>query len=255
MTNGRGRESGFALLLAILALVLLASLGLTLATQTSTELQIATNYRWGQQAYYNAELGLELAKNYLLDVDLAAVLPTARGVSPLPEPYGTERYNRTGMSGEPSRNFENEGCDTVGNEGFGAVLDIPTLAFPLQNMNVVNIGGNSFPVDINPVTPTLNGTFTVWIRRPLVVNAAAGGVIDDPGYMQAILTAEGTAPYALAGTGFTQSRRAVRYLDATIFKVLAGCGQGNQEGNTAEGTAAETCTFTNTGVNLVGGAN
>ena len=43
-------ESGFALVLAILSLMLLTFLGLTLATTTSTELQIATNYRWSQQA-------------------------------------------------------------------------------------------------------------------------------------------------------------------------------------------------------------
>jgi len=50
----RGHERGFALILAILALMLLTFLGLTLATSTSTELRIATNYRWNQQALYNA---------------------------------------------------------------------------------------------------------------------------------------------------------------------------------------------------------
>ena len=42
---------GFALILAILAHAP-EFLGLTLATTTSTELQIATNYRWSQQARY-----------------------------------------------------------------------------------------------------------------------------------------------------------------------------------------------------------
>ena len=50
-------EGGFALILAILALLLLTFLGLTLAATTSTELQIATNYRWSQQALYNARSG------------------------------------------------------------------------------------------------------------------------------------------------------------------------------------------------------
>jgi len=50
----RRSERGFALILAILSLMLLTFLGLTLATTTSTELQIATNYRWSQQALYNA---------------------------------------------------------------------------------------------------------------------------------------------------------------------------------------------------------
>ena len=50
----RRHEGGFALILAILALMLLTFLGLTLATTTSTELRIATNYRWNTQALYNA---------------------------------------------------------------------------------------------------------------------------------------------------------------------------------------------------------
>ena len=47
-----GTQSGFALVLALLALLLLTFLGLTLAVTTSTELQIATNYRWSEQARY-----------------------------------------------------------------------------------------------------------------------------------------------------------------------------------------------------------
>ena len=61
----KGREAGFALVVALLTLLLLTFLGLTLATTTSTELQIANNYRWSQQAYYNAEAGMELAKRFL----------------------------------------------------------------------------------------------------------------------------------------------------------------------------------------------
>ena len=43
-------ERGFALIVALLALVLLTFLGLTMTLTTSTELQISTNYRWSQQA-------------------------------------------------------------------------------------------------------------------------------------------------------------------------------------------------------------
>ncbi len=51
-------EQGFALVLAILALLLLTFLGLTLAVNTTTELQIATNFKWSQQALFNAEAGV-----------------------------------------------------------------------------------------------------------------------------------------------------------------------------------------------------
>ena len=62
VVDRRPGERGFALVLAILSLMLLTFLGLTLATTTSTELQIATNYRWSQQALYNAEAGIESAR-------------------------------------------------------------------------------------------------------------------------------------------------------------------------------------------------
>jgi hypothetical protein len=245
MTNGTRRESGFALILAILALVLLATLGLTLATQTSTELQIATNYRWSQQALYNAELGLELAKNQLIKVPLVSVLPYPRVTVPLPEPDVTAQFARNGQSGEPSRNFENEDCDTIGNMGFGAVLDMSSLAYPLQNKNTVEIGGNQYNVP---------GTFTVWIRRPLKYDATQAGMIDDDMMIQAILTVEGTAPYRQAGSRITQTRRAVRYLEAGVVTGTS-CSRGNQESGTATGAGAETCTWTNTGVNLAPGSN
>jgi Tfp pilus assembly protein PilX len=44
ITTGRARqESGFALIMALLSLMLLTFLGLTLAVSTSTETQIANN--------------------------------------------------------------------------------------------------------------------------------------------------------------------------------------------------------------------
>ena len=67
-THGRVAEGGFALILAMLSLLLLTFLGLTLAATTSTELQIASNQRWSQQARYNAEAGLQAAQIILRDI-------------------------------------------------------------------------------------------------------------------------------------------------------------------------------------------
>src|SRR5690349_5769224 len=83
----RGTESGqqgFALVLAILTLLVLTVLGLSLVATTSTEQQIAANYKWSQQALYNAEAGLEVGKVLLRDVggaDWSPILPAARGGS------------------------------------------------------------------------------------------------------------------------------------------------------------------------------
>ena len=74
----RRHEGGFALILAILALMLLTFLGLTLATSTSTELRIATNYRWNTQALYNAEAGIEAGKRALQNLSWLQILPAKR---------------------------------------------------------------------------------------------------------------------------------------------------------------------------------
>ena len=116
-------------MLAILSLMLLTFLGLTLAATTSTELQIATNYRWSQQALYNAEAGLQAAKLLLaqvavVDGDFRNILPTARA--------GSWSYGVTGAPGGPPvvvpaarsglRDYERMGCADRAGVGFGRVL-------------------------------------------------------------------------------------------------------------------------------------
>ena len=133
-------EAGFALIIALLALMLLTFLGLTLAMTTSTELQIATNYRWGQQALYNAEAGLDVARAILVRVgDGQLVLPDARAVTWDPSlttapagPSPTARFMA-------NRNFEGAPCDHWGNAtGFGQVLVDPNnAANPLENVNQI----------------------------------------------------------------------------------------------------------------------
>jgi len=124
----RGHERGFALILAILALMLLTFLGLTLATSTSTELRIATNYRWNQQALYNAEAGVEAGKRILQNLNWTRILPRAnRGTwnpaaltLPVAAP-ATTSYPLANVQG--TRNWEMGNCDKLGNGvGFGAIL-------------------------------------------------------------------------------------------------------------------------------------
>src|SRR5512139_1916849 len=103
----RAGESGFALLLAILSLMLLTFLGLTLAATTSTELQIATNYRWSLQAFYNAEAGIEAGKRVLQNVNWRAAMPAARGswAPPTTTPVPTTNQPVPPFAGA-TRNFE-----------------------------------------------------------------------------------------------------------------------------------------------------
>jgi hypothetical protein len=200
-------QAGFALVLAMLALMLLTFLGLALTMTTSTELQIATNYRWSQQAYYNAEAGIELGKRYLRQIEWNVVLPTSRSSADMGSapPWS---MSRPGASGEASRNFENAACDTGvsgGNQGFGVVFDNPTFASPFQNTS-------SF------FGQALTGSFTVWVRRPLVWDSGASMYVDNPNNNLLILTAEGTAPYRGA-SAIAIANRAIRILEVQLQRV------------------------------------
>src|SRR6185503_6442223 len=81
-------ERGVALVLAILALLLLTFLGLTLTATTSTEVQIANNFRWSQQALYNAEAGMEAARRLITTATPAVILPGFRPSSWDPQTGG-----------------------------------------------------------------------------------------------------------------------------------------------------------------------
>ena len=213
----RAGEQGFALILAILALMLLTFLGLTLATSTSTELQIATNYRWSQQALYNAEAGLEAARIVLSNVaDTAtqwtAQLPAARG-GPW-APGGAPAPAETPVG----RDFFRSDCDDRAGIGYGRVVDDGAVRYE----NVDSFEGQ-----------TLNGAFTIWIRRPLRVNNA-GEYSDDTRNDALVVVAEGVAPYTGTGDAFTRARQAVRVLE-TRFALALGtegepCGLGKMQG-------------------------
>jgi hypothetical protein len=256
-----GEEEGFALVLAILSLMLLTFLGLTLAATTSTELQIATNYRWSQQALYNAEAGVEAGKALLSAMTWSAVLPAPR-VGPLapsvcttptcwngtvdPTAAGQGTAPRfTGRSdawGNPARNFESWQCDKKGNGmGFGVVLDDGTAEAPYQYKDVV-------------FGQQLNGAFTLWVRRP--VHTRADGLLEDYGVDDdnLVLVSEGVAPYVGRGitSGLGTSTKAVQIIEVSLSHApgvtAGGCGtRGGQAGGSALGAGFDPCS------NLTGG--
>jgi hypothetical protein len=208
-------ERGFALVLAILSLMLLTFLGLTLATTTSTELQIATNYRWSQQALYNAEAGLEAARIVLSDVaDLAtgwnAQLPAARpgtwlqGAAPAP------------LDATVGRDFFRSACDDKGGVGYGRVLADATTRYE----NVA-----AFPA----------------------VGGVDGRYADDTDQSKLVIVAEGIAPYMGPGDAFTRSRQASRILETRYTLGLATAGdpclgtQAGQEGGSPMGENFNPC--------------
>ena len=229
----RAQEGGFALILAILSLMLLTFLGLTLATTTSTELQIATNYRWSQQALYNAEAGLEAARIVLSNV--AKDNPSA-GWGTLLYAARTTPWTPPSLPPAPSgtpagRDYERQGCDTTANVGYGRVIEDASTRYE----NVSTFADRS-----------LNGAFTIWIRRNLIVSNA-GAYTDDTRNDLGTIVAEGVAPYTGPGTAFTRSRQAVRVLEVQLALGLESLGdpclgaQAGQEGGSPMGENFNPC--------------
>jgi hypothetical protein len=231
--RGTHGESGFALILSLLTLLLLTFLGLTLAATTSTEMKIATNYRWSQQAYYNAESGLEIAKRLLREQTVWSIfVPAARtSVQMGSQPTWTA----TG------RDFENKDCDvaayvggSAGYQGYGVVLNL--VGYP-RFENVATFFGQS-----------INGSFTVWVRRPVQINSD-GSTQDYPSDDQLTITAEGTAPFqaAAAASNYAVQNRAVRVLEIDVQKQNANDCENlsGQAGNGPSGAGYDPCSNIN----------
>jgi hypothetical protein len=241
-----GPESGFALILALLTLMLLTFLGLTLATSTTTELRIATNYRWQQQALYNAEAGVEAGKALLRGMNWQTILPVPRDTpwdgitAPTVAGGGTSApFTRA------SRNFEGWQCDKRGNGmGYGVVLDDNGAAAPYQYKT-------------NVLSQSLNGAFTLWVRRPPFL-MPQGGTRDYGTTLPApntgdnnhlILVSEGVAPYTgaqMASSTLNAGNAAVQVIEVLLSRgstsASTPCGtRGGQAGQGSEGSGFSAC--------------
>lgn len=253
-TDGRrSQEGGFALILAILSLLLLTFLGLTLAATTTTELQIAANQRWGQQARYNAEAGLQAAQVILRDIaaqdggSLAQAmhqihLPpyntgwTDVGAPTLPPPPAPRPGPATDQWGVAARQWENYLCSAHnGRAGYGNVLADASGNTLFQNVTTL-FGRN------------LNGSVTIWVRRP-VVPSESGQLNYDPSPGRVVVTAEGTAPYfgdVTQGANLRRRQQAVRVMETIMSINLpdepCDLGESGQEGLGADGANFARCT-------------
>lgn len=255
--TGAAGERGFALVLALLALMLLTMLGLALATSTTTEVQVATNYRWEQQALYNTHAGVALGKSLLRTMEWSQVLPPARGATwtldapatPPPPPVAP----RSDAFGNARRDYEHGECDARGGGvGYGVVLDDGTAAAPYQNKSTM-------------FGRTLNGAFTLWVKRPLVAGRE-GTFADDASTSDTlILTVEGRAPYdgSHAANATAAVNQSVHLMQVTLSRrpmdEIAQCGtRSGQAGGNAEGTNFSGCAAVGDGtaitVALGGGA-
>ena len=247
MSRNNSRESGFALILALLALTLLTTMGLALANSTSVELQIATNQRWSESARYNAEAGLEYAKSLLETTpDWGALLPPARVSSDwLPDAWAGTAPDAIPMFTNATRNFESYRCDKRGyGMGYGVVYDDGGAAGPEEYRS--EIGG-----------VVMNGAFTIWIRRPVMWSSGSGvgtTLQDYPSDDVLIVVSEGVAPYTgAANTGLLAAanrsvymvealltRKAAPVLDQSACNTRQGQAGGSSSGGNTSGCVALT---------------
>jgi hypothetical protein len=242
------RESGFALILALLSLALLTSMGLALANNTGVELQIATNQRWGESARYNAEAGIEYGKRLLLDApDWGLLLPAARVNSDWdPTAWSGSAPSVTPMFSNATRNFENFRCDKFGfGMGYGVVLDDGGALGPQEYISEV-------------AGATLNGAFTLWIRRPVMWsggNSTGTTLQDHPDDDVIMLVSEGVAPYTGAAANATGlaalnrstfvietllTRKGAPVLDQSACNTRQGQAGGSSSGGNTAGCVALT---------------
>lgn len=227
----QSRQSGSAFVISILVMFVLTVLGMALMLTTTTEVDIATNYRWGEMAFFHAEAGLEYAKNVLgeyrgrrKDGNLEYALPKARPkgkmandpeLGPLQTTASRDNQYSLPYPGDPSVRV------VVGKVLFDRVkgrhlqYDYFNPTQGLGGGQISGIGGIGQQDDIQ-------GTATIWVRRPIVPipPSAGGGLQDNPLHDEVIITSEGTAPnYETAATGRPS---ATRRLEMSIRIVTEG---------------------------------
>lgn len=219
---GSANEAGVAFVISILVLFVLTVLGLALMVVTATEAQIAVNHRWGEMAFYNADAGLELAKNVLASYSrepgaqqFQKALPQARlqGAMGSPPPGTAE-----------GRDYQYSVDDAPGVKVYiGKVLTDPGTGkryeFDFRKGKQAGLKGGDVDGDDNA---DVQGTVTVWVRRPIVAGR------DYEGNDRVVITAEGTAPNY---EGYAGRASALRRLEMTVRvqsgTVLASIGHAN----------------------------
>jgi hypothetical protein len=235
-------NEGSAFVISILVLFVLSVLGLALMLTTTTEKDIAINYRWGEQAFFNADAALEYGKNVLASyaaasTDFRAILPPARADATVVD--NTQPRNVAhpdGAACDPAsagcRDYQYfiDQCPPGGGGPctrifIGRVLPRPDGTLAMWDFRAP--AGTPGDLD-NDGNPDIEGTFTLWVRRPLVGTRDYGSMPDEDDRI--ILTAEGTAPNAAgAGAGRPTS---LRRLEMSIRLPTAGA-RGTQYEDTS----------------------
>jgi hypothetical protein len=197
--NRKASESGSAFVISILILFVLSVLGMALMLTTTTETDISVNYRWGEMAFFNADAALEYGKNILAayalrDGDLRHALPRPRGPGGMTARPQNPDFSDCGYPPpDGCRDYQYALQQDVNTTVYiGMVLRDPNTTLPIMYDFRSPSGGAAVGNIDSEGAADVDGTVTIWVRRPITGNEDYGfstGLSD-----RAILTAEGTAP-------------------------------------------------------------
>jgi hypothetical protein len=250
--RGGASQEGSAFVISILVLFVLSVLGMALMLTTTTEKDIAINYRWGEQAFFNADAALEYGKNVLGEYvlksgDFSKILPPAREDVMVPDSSAPRDV------GHPE--FDSA-CDpaTPGCRDYQYFVDHcpPGAPGPCVRVYIgkvlVRFDGRPMQYDFRAPggelagdvdgdgAADLDGTVTLWVRRPIIGTrdyGAQDSVNPNGLHDRVILTAEGTAPGSMgAGAGRPVSlrrlemmvRRPTSGIEGDVYGKVTGAG-------------------------------
>lgn len=220
MLSRMKRQRGSALVIAILVLFILTTLGMALMLTSAQETDISVNYRWGEMAFFNADAGLEYAKNVLAGYALAQgdfrnALPPARGPLDMDAPpVDGASCDYTSPGCRDYQLWVEQGAIKL---YIGKVLRDQNQRMLMFDFRDPQAGDTRGDID-GDGAQDIQGTVTIWVRRPIAGAEDYGftGNVND----RVIVTAEGTAPNF---SGATEGRPAsLKRLEITLRLPPAG---------------------------------
>lgn len=178
---GKG-ESGMALLVALLALLLVSAIGMGMMYMSSTETSINANYRDTQQAFFAMRAGLEemrdrIRTNAPSPITLPTAMPasgTAGSIVYLTNPTGSETVDPTSTAAG-NNYFDDEFC----HETFSTIsYTPPAISVPCSGSSqAVPSGAVTTFASISPYTGTSSALKYKWVRITLKQNSTFSSAV------------------------------------------------------------------------------
>jgi Tfp pilus assembly protein PilX len=211
----RNRESGMALLIALLALLLVSAIGMGMMYMSSTETSINANYRDTQQAFFAMRAGLEemrdrMRTNAPSGITLPTSMPSsgaAGSVVYILNPTGSETVDPVTYSAN-NKYFDDEFCHETftGITYTGVTTGVPctgTAQAPPSTAvttiaSIAPYTGTSSALSYKWVRITLkqNGSFPTALVAPIdASHPASGQICWDAGYSREIVSTSLGATY------------------------------------------------------------